>query len=158
MFRRTVWELLLCWILCIFVGSVDARLTFRGSQVAQKSDGTVQSLLFSSSLRRLEDYWDYDDDASFVDDEGNWQQEQDEKRRNDDDKVDDDDYQYAHQAANTAGNMWTTAPHDWSPTQWAFFSMFLSLISFLCCCWCLICVIPRCCGQRGTMMYSAMLT
>ena len=59
--------------------------------------------------------------------------------------------------AQTLWYMFETAPHYWSPLQWCLFVTFVMLFSSLSFCACVVCIIPRCCGQRGTMIYAAML-
>ena len=108
--------------------------------------------------------YDGDDDAvddDFGDDEGDWDAEK-YNNKNDDLEGDDGGYDdvvrnYEKKAANNTVNMFDTAPHQWSATQWAIFAGMLTLfgICFFCCC--VVFIIPRCCGQRGTMIYSAMI-
>ena len=60
-------------------------------------------------------------------------------------------------SAQTLWYMFETAPHYWSPLQWCLLVTFVMSFSSLSFCVCVVCIIPRCCGQRGTMIYAAML-
>jgi len=53
--------------------------------------------------------------------------------------------------------MFETAPHYWAPMQWFFFAMFVMLSSAISFCFCILCIIPRCCGKTGTIIYASML-
>jgi hypothetical protein len=78
--------------------------------------------------------------------------------KNDDDNDDNGVYHHYKKAAlQTTGSMWSLPPNQWSPLQWFFFSVMLFTFGSCFFCWCLACIIPRCCGQKGTLMYSAMM-
>lgn len=97
--------------------------------------------------------------------EYSYDSEDDDNNANNDDEGDyeskdnnDDDANSKWSAKSSAKNMFELAPHQWSPLQWFFFSLMMLAIAMLSCCCCVLCIIPRLCGQKGSMMYAAMLS
>lgn len=69
---------------------------------------------------------------------------------------DDSVEQVKQEAASNFLSMFEKAPSEWNALQWVFAVLLLSVFGFLYCCWCMLCVVPQCCGRKGTMMYAAM--
>ena len=69
---------------------------------------------------------------------------------------------YESGSQSTFGDMFYTAPSTWSATEWGVFAGMLTLFGVFFCCWCLVCVIPRCsracCGDKmAPMVYASMV-
>jgi len=54
-------------------------------------------------------------------------------------------------------DMFWTPPASWNALQWVFFCLLLSINSLLFFCFCIACIIPRCCHKSAPMMYAAMV-
>lgn len=61
-------------------------------------------------------------------------------------------------AQYTFGDMFYTSPSTWSALEWGIFAGLLTLFGICFCCWCLACVIPRCCGNTAPLLYYAAMT
>lgn len=63
---------------------------------------------------------------------------------------------YYTDAGDTFVDMFVTSPSSWTPLEWGIFVMLL--VSFGICffCWCVVCIVPQCCGHRAAMAYAAM--
>lgn len=135
---------LLCLATLISGESTSLRLS---NSIAVQDRKSLRSVNSGPVIRhrKLEDYWN----------ENKYQNNND--NNNDESSNDGGSNSYKATALQTTGNMFSMAPNQWSPLQWCIFA--LMLLSFSTCffCWCVACVIPRCCGQKGTLMYSAML-
>lgn len=63
---------------------------------------------------------------------------------------------YAQSSENTFIDMFVTPPKSWSPLEWGIFAGIMTLFGVFFCCWCLVCVIPQCCGHRNvSLAYAA---
>jgi hypothetical protein len=85
-------------------------------------------------------------------------EQEDEEENHNDDSV----KNYESGAQSTFGDMFYTSPSTWSAAEWGVFAGMMTLFGVFFCCWCLVCVIPRCsrvcCGDRAApMMYAAMV-
>ena len=140
---------------------------YRGdSQVTTISDsrgGSPHLRLF----RRLED----EEAEEQNEDESNDEKEEEENENEEDNAgqgyyVDDammannyDDFvkRYEAETKSSLWNMFEIAPHYWTPLQWTLFSLILAFHGVLFACFCIFCVLPRCCGKTGAMVYASMV-
>jgi len=61
-------------------------------------------------------------------------------------------------AEDTFLDMFYTSPSTWSALEWGVFAGLMTLFGICFFCWCLACVIPRCCGHRAAAMAYASMT
>jgi hypothetical protein len=54
-------------------------------------------------------------------------------------------------------DMFYTSPSTWTALEWGIFAGMLTLFGILFFCWCLVCVIPQCCGHRAAALAYAAL-
>jgi hypothetical protein len=90
------------------------------------------------------------------------EQNDDDDNQNDDNVVTNYEQQGGAAVESTFGDMFYTSPSTWSAAEWGVFAGLLTLFGVIFCCWCLVCVIPKCsracCGDRAVpMMYAAMV-
>jgi hypothetical protein len=88
-------------------------------------------------------------------------EDQEENEHGDENQSDDAVRSYEQGAKNTFGDMFYTSPSSWSAAEWGVFAGLLTLFGVVFCCWCLVCLIPKCsracCGDRAApMIYAAM--
>lgn len=86
---------------------------------------------------------------------------EDEEEEENDNADDDETSKYFNDdavknAENTFIDMFITSPNSWSALEWGVFAGLLTLFGVIFCCWCLVCIIPQCCGHRAAMAYAAM--
>lgn len=60
-------------------------------------------------------------------------------------------------AESTFLDMFYTSPSTWSPLEWGIFAGMLTLFGIIFFCWCLVCIIPQCCGHRAAALAYATL-
>ena len=87
------------------------------------------------SHRRVEDAgWNNNDDASYYTDD------------------------VVKNAEGTFLDMFYTSPSTWTALEWGFFAGMMTLFGVCFFCWCLVCIIPQCCGHRAAALAYASMT
>ena len=102
------------------------------------------------------------DDDSISEHDTPWKQRRLEQEDEEENYNEDSVKNYESGAQSTFGDMFYTPPSTWSAAEWGVFAGMMTLFGVSFCCWCLVCVIPRCsrtcCGDRAApMIYAAMV-
>lgn len=102
------------------------------------------------------------DDDSISGHDTPWKQRRLEQEDEEENYNEDSVKNYESGAQSTFGDMFYTPPSTWSAAEWGVFAGMMTLFGVSFCCWCLVCVIPRCsrtcCGDRAApMIYAAMV-
>jgi hypothetical protein len=114
----------------------------------QQTASNRQSLRNVKTFRKLEDTWDNNGGDDNYNDDNNHYDNQNQKQQQ---------TSNGGSKSTTLYGMFSNAPNQWTPLQWVWFTIMLLIFGICFFCWCLMCFIPRYFGQKGTLMYSAML-